>query len=931
MRLLKYDDRGLLSLTQDLQDDIPPYAILSHTWGFDGDEVTFDDLMSGIYKSKPGYAKIQFCSEQARRAGLLYFWVDTCCINKSNHTELSEAINSIFRWYLNATRCYVHLSDVSMCTEDDQSKRTWKIAFRRSRWFTRGWTLQELIAPPSVEFFSREGELLGSKITLEQQIHEITGIPIAALRGASLSQFSVDERMRWAARRETRRKEDKAYCLMGIFGVFMPLIYGEGENAFIRLLNATRNSYRLDQSHNDGQAFVNSAERPEARNSTLTVKPFETTLRNLGPSCEFSQPDDELSNGETFCYYPLADSTFRLLLLNPGTFGDHITGSLEEYTFEDPPAYYALSYVWGQEPMIHRIVVNGRTKFIQPNLFHALQRIRLRPGPIHVWVDAVCINQTDHSERTMQVRQMATIYRKATSVMVWLGEEDATSRFALDFVPQIISSDFEWVGPWWEQYGFTALAQILERPWFRRGWVFQELAFSTHSTIYCGDRQVYMDHFIMAIDSVRAGLSTMQPSFIQTPNKMRTSILTNFRDSPAVKLLDTIEGAFSKTTKGDVLHRNMSLETLVDLSTFSETTDERDAIYAFLNLANDISSLSEPDQSDSIIPDYGKSILDVFVDFILHCCRQSGSLDIICRPWAPMVSSPVSPIGRKDRSDHSLQTFPSWIASRDSLPFGGPSRRLNHRLHANPLVDRSQRRPYNAHYGLKPHVSVGRNKDGTCDGSLHARGIILGEIAERSTRLANAIVTRECLSILGTISRNPHSSLIDLPDTIWRTLCADRDGKGELAPRFYRVAMLHLLQISFMTPKPGESTNLLDHMSSIDIEELLGNEVADHVKNFLMVVRDVIWNRRTFRTKVNDSAERPLVGLAPQNAKIGDQICIFYGCSVPVVLRRMSDSTDKSHWQLIGNAYVHGVMDGEAIRALSSETLKSTESEIEIR
>ncbi|OQV11358.1 NB-ARC domain-containing protein, partial [Cladophialophora immunda] len=141
----------------------------------------------------------------------------------------------MFRWYRNAVKCYVYLADVSIPDGEDPTQRTWERAFRSSRWFTRGWTLQELLAPASVEFFSREGQRLGSRSTLEQPIHEITDIPITALRGASLSQFSVDERMRWAARRHTKKKEDQAYCLLGIFDLFMPPIYGEGDHAFIRL------------------------------------------------------------------------------------------------------------------------------------------------------------------------------------------------------------------------------------------------------------------------------------------------------------------------------------------------------------------------------------------------------------------------------------------------------------------------------------------------------------------------------------------------------------------------------------------------------------------------------------------------------------------------------------------------------------------------
>lgn len=239
MRLLKWVSGGDLALTWFSGDSIPPYAILSHTWGVDDEEFTFKDLMEGTGKSKAGYDKILFCGQQAAIDGLQYFWVDTCCIDKSSSAELQEAINSMFRWYQNAAQCYVLLRDVSMShsRESDEFLRpTWESAFRKSRWFTRGWTLQELIAPVSVVFFSRDGERLGNKKSLELQIHEVTGIKVGALRGTSpLSHYDVRERMSWAAKRHTRRPEDKAYSLLGIFDINMTIIYGEGEKAFIRL------------------------------------------------------------------------------------------------------------------------------------------------------------------------------------------------------------------------------------------------------------------------------------------------------------------------------------------------------------------------------------------------------------------------------------------------------------------------------------------------------------------------------------------------------------------------------------------------------------------------------------------------------------------------------------------------------------------------
>jgi hypothetical protein len=239
MRFLEADHDGNFSLTKDLISNIPSYAILSHTWGNDEDEVTFENLTQDSTKSRLGYKKLQFCRDQAKRDGINYFWIDTCCINKSNNAELSEAIISMFRWYRVATKCYVYLSDVSAPKREannQSSDVTRESAFRASRWFTRGWTLQELIAPSKVEFFSTEGQLLGTKHSLEQQIHGITGIAVKALQGHALSDFSIAERLSWAEFRQTTREEDKAYSLLGIFNVHMPPLYGEGmESAFQRL------------------------------------------------------------------------------------------------------------------------------------------------------------------------------------------------------------------------------------------------------------------------------------------------------------------------------------------------------------------------------------------------------------------------------------------------------------------------------------------------------------------------------------------------------------------------------------------------------------------------------------------------------------------------------------------------------------------------
>lgn len=237
MRLLRRpSENDSFSLVERVGNDIPPYAILSHTWGSDEDEVTYKDILKGRGKSKSGYRKLTFCGEQAAKDDLDFFWVDTCCINKSSSAELAEAINSMFKWYQKADTCYVFLSDVPTSSPNEITQEAWSQVFQSSRWFKRGWTLQELLAPRYVDFFSHSGEQIGNKESLLQALHSTTHIPVLALQSGTLSQFSVDERMSWIKGRDTKREEDVAYSLLGIFHVHMPLIYGEGrDNAFRRL------------------------------------------------------------------------------------------------------------------------------------------------------------------------------------------------------------------------------------------------------------------------------------------------------------------------------------------------------------------------------------------------------------------------------------------------------------------------------------------------------------------------------------------------------------------------------------------------------------------------------------------------------------------------------------------------------------------------
>lgn len=234
MRLLALDDcdlvTGHLLLRTFNGTDIPAYAILSHRWT--DDEVVFKDIEDETSRDRAGYFKLQGAILQARADGYAYLWDDTCCIDKSSSAELSEAINSMWVWYREAAICYAYLCDVSSCAEDPD----FEAQVRSSDWFTRGWTLQELIAPKHVDFYNESWTSIGTRKELQQTISDITGIDADYLNHERpLSAASIAKRMSWAAHRKTTRLEDIAYCLMGLFAVNMPMLYGEGLRAFQRL------------------------------------------------------------------------------------------------------------------------------------------------------------------------------------------------------------------------------------------------------------------------------------------------------------------------------------------------------------------------------------------------------------------------------------------------------------------------------------------------------------------------------------------------------------------------------------------------------------------------------------------------------------------------------------------------------------------------
>ena len=246
------------------------YAILSHTWN--GQEQSFHDVQrihalceeTGDNPRDHVSAKIRNCCAVAERDGYAWAWIDVCCINKESSTELSEAINSMFSWYVCSEVCYAFLEDVSK----DDDPRAENSEFRNARWHTRGWTLQELLAPAYVVFMSKEWEPIGTKHDLVDPLSDCTGIYEGyLLRHKNFLYASIAQRMAWAAKRKTTRIEDEAYCLLGLFDVNIPTIYGEGSYAFQRLQQEL-----AKRQHVDTTLFVWGSRHDDACNELPAEK-----------------------------------------------------------------------------------------------------------------------------------------------------------------------------------------------------------------------------------------------------------------------------------------------------------------------------------------------------------------------------------------------------------------------------------------------------------------------------------------------------------------------------------------------------------------------------------------------------------------------------------------------------------------------------------
>jgi Heterokaryon incompatibility protein (HET) len=699
------------------------------------------------------------------------------------------------------------------------------------------------------------------------------------------------------------------------------------------------------------------------------------------------------------------------------------TASTEAHIQEAEP-YEALSYTWGGSPdSSHFIkILDGGQAYSIPitiNLESALRHLRPSSEVKYLWVDALCINQENHVEKSSQIPKIADIYNQATKVRVWLGEEKEHSDVALKFIRKVLnlSNLDQLVQDKLTPYEWAAFLDLMKRPWFSRRWIVQEIALAREAYLHCGQESVTWREFAEAVSLFTSKHHDVRKLFQGSPLfDHHPDFLGEIEELGANRLVYASSNLFRKSDDGTIMEHLLSLEALMSSLSVFEASNPHDVVYAILWLANDAtpsteeargSSLNEPwvihtpnpaspsaeaesptqtsfplppspelrthrvpiestNNTDAdgaseprlpvdvanehtrprghslqdllsvptdgpkgrkraasdlsqppskirilvkravdrkITVNYSKTVYEVCKDFLGFAMAQSESLDIICRPWAP------SPDPQKERD------LPSWIPMLSGAPFELVDK-VYKRVEADPLVGLPgiSRKNYNASGKWKAiwrfDEDISRN--------LFVRGFVLDRVKVKSETAQQGNIPAEWLKVV----QWDHGKAA-APDRFWRTLVADRGPDGGRPPYTYQSAFNYAFQ------RKGQRGDLNTR------EIMLFGKCPSMAIDFLRRVQSVVWKRGLILTQRED-----FLGLAPSKAREGDLICILYGCSVPVVLSRKERATSSSnalsttprtrsnegappsssssksdhHYEFIGECYIHGMMDGEALR-----------------
>ena len=696
-------------------------------------------------------------------------------------------------------------------------------------------------------------------------------------------------------------------------------------------------------------------------NSDLTIcqKPSRSLVPPERPgSIQYSlafAPDEVFEpplSSEPYKYTPLHDGEFRLLRLHPGQLDDPIHCSLFIDNLDAPSSYEALSYCWGNRHQTRDILLSDEDRigtFTVPrsaaalvDLCAFLKQIRMRDRPVVLWVDWFCIDQSNHKEKSSQVSKLGQIYATATRALLWLGEGSAATNWALSNMKQALKPGF-FKQRFNNADGFTnicastfisAMGDFWSSSWWTRAWTFQEACLAQRTTFICGSKQVDSKD----VSTLQECISQHERSSGAAPQHPCQSDIRSH--SHAAVLFKFAATAIKRSADGEAIGRAKPLMELLLGTSHLQTSDARDRVYALLGLAK----ISQ-DGIRLLQPDYTKGVLEVYQETIYYCILESLSLDIVLHSWAP-INRPKSE--KAATNAWSLDSVPSWVGLAEDLPFGNPGRKTackcssERRINGDDIV--GWPRLYNASRGITADVQFGpvmnrthrydaNGGDGALAkstvpkpsgdsraaipslGTLRDRilitdGVEIGTITDLSTRMADGVISRDCLEMCGMSFLDGCEARQNTPskvwDRLWRTLVANRDANGDPAPSRFGPVFFSLFR-------------RILKMRSLDTVEILDEDPEDNTAEFLKRVRDVTWNRRVFRSVANNYGENVL-GMAPRSAQIADRIVILFGCSVPVIIRPKI-TAGESYVKIVGPAYVDGKMEGEALDLLDKTTM----------
>ncbi|KAE8454442.1 hypothetical protein EG329_000064 [Mollisiaceae sp. DMI_Dod_QoI] len=638
--------------------------------------------------------------------------------------------------------------------------------------------------------------------------------------------------------------------------------------------------------------------------------------------------------------------------------------------------YTALSYFWGDGDPIHEVTITSystpkkRMKkpskkallayqirkrkpwcltgklYVRSHLYVALQRFRQVKKRTIMWIDALCIDQDDDFERSAQVAQMHKLYTQAHMVNIWLGDgssAEASPKCCFGFLRKLL--DLQNLDSLLgkianEESNILKKANhvinLMCNKWFSRRWIIQELALARNVKVVYGTQEMPWPDFADAIaifikneERIRPQLSNM---FNNTASSVPELALGEVvKNLGANALVDFINNLFRRNENGDVQHRIMTLESLVSTLLAFEAKNPRDTIYAVMSLAKDTPNLSvetnanaAPLQLDERLkPAYQNCLLDVYTDFIDYCIDKSNSLDILLRHWAPSEESErhKTPLSKGQlrnllaQLEKKTEMLPTWTPLIQKSSYGTPTQRIQGRLNGDSFVGisiRSSQRNYSATLNLKPKKKFGRSPEDTSKGAkkytgiLFVKGLQIGTIKETTPRAAQGMLFKECFDLAGFDSKwwqdrqQWAEDVPRIPEAFWRTIVADRGPDGANPPSWYYRAFCECL-------------NNLRSTGDLRPDDVIGLPNASSLaKSFLERVKDVVWERLFVQTQLDGGKEKLTYGLAPKDTKQGDMVCVLFGCSVPVVLRQQ-DSGNEKYFHMIGECFVYGMMDGEAV------------------